>query len=358
MRSGLPFDRAFRRAALLTIGLWLMVWGLWAVGELIAGRSGFVAEAPIDLPATLLKAVLAVLLYPVCLHTHDWPAARRWTVIVATVMAVALVQAGIELAEVRLISLWPHGGEMPWPNARARIASSLLNNAYLSFATAALLAFQVEVHCAGEQRLRLARAETAAERAQMAALRFQLNPHFLFNTLNAISSLVVTKRTADAEEMLSRLSGFLRNALAAEPNGVVTLDEEAESIEAYLQIEQVRFGDRMRIEIDYPAALGDVLVPGLILQPLVENAVKYGVAHARDPVTVAVTAQALGEVVEIVVRDNGSTSAPGGAVAGLGVGHRNIRQRLEALHGQSAGMAAGRTNGWYEVRLRLPLSRR
>ena len=119
----------------------------------------------------------------------------------------------------------------------------------------------------------------AAQQAQLAALRYQLNPHFLFNSLNSISALIVTGRNKDAEAMTNRLSDFLRSSLNANPTELVPLDEELALTEEYLEIESVRFGERLSIAVDCADEACDALVPSFLVQPLVENAVK----HARRP---------------------------------------------------------------------------
>src|SRR5690606_1139451 len=148
-------------------------------------------------------------------------------------------------------------------------------------------------------------AERTATAARLAALRYQLNPHFLFNTLNAISSLVVTRRNAEAEGMLSRLSDFLRATLADVSDSVVSLDAELATLQTYLEVEALRFADRLIIEVDCPAALRDANVPGFILQPLVENAIKYAVAPAKRPVTIQIIAKRQGDALVLQVNDDG-----------------------------------------------------
>ena len=121
-----------------------------------------------------------------------------------------------------------------------------------------------------------------AQEAQLRALRYQINPHFLFNTLNSLSSLILSKQTDTAERMLMNLSTFFRATLSADPTADVSLDEEIKLQRLYLDIEQIRFPDRLSVEVDVPDALLAARVPVLILQPIVENAVKYGVAKSKQ----------------------------------------------------------------------------
>ena len=146
----------------------------------------------------------------------------------------------------------------------------------------------------GAQR-RLADAESAAQAAQVRALRYQVNPHFLFNTLNSLSSLVMTGRTDRAETMLLALSTFFRSSLSLDPGADVTLAEEIDLQRLYLDIEKARFPDRLHVEIDVPQELEQARLPALILQPIVENAIKYGVSKSRKAVVVCIEARHLGD---------------------------------------------------------------
>jgi two-component system, LytTR family, sensor kinase len=132
----------------------------------------------------------------------------------------------------------------------------------------------------------------AAQAAELRALRYQVNPHFLFNTLNSLSSLVLTSKSDEAERMIMNLSTFFRTSLTGDPTEDVPLFEEIRLQRLYLDIEAVRFPDRLKVEIEIPDQLRTACVPGLILQPLVENAIKYGVSRARRPVTLSCPAPA------------------------------------------------------------------
>lgn len=208
------------------------------------------------------------------------------------------------------------------------------------------------------QERRLMEARMEAVQAQLSALRFQINPHFLFNTLNAINSLIVTQRTAQAERMLTRLADFLRATLAEPTSGLSTLEHELSVIEAYLEVEAVRFPDRLRVAYDCPPDLRDALVPDFILQPLVENAIKHAVAPAERPVTIILAARAEAGLLDITVSDDGDL-APGrpAAAPGLGVGLANVRDRLALLFGDRAALTVAQDEGGCRVALRLPLTR-
>ncbi|MEO5809620.1 MAG: histidine kinase [Sphingomicrobium sp.] len=209
---------------------------------------------------------------------------------------------------------------------------------------------------------RLAEAETAAHAAQVRALRYQVNPHFLFNTLNSLSSLVMSGRADRAEEMLLALSTFFRSSLSLDPSADVTLAEEIELQRLYLDIERVRFPDRLEVAIDVPDDLATARVPALILQPLVENAIKYGVSATRDRVRLSIDARRLdGGRMQIEVTNTlaGRTAAKGvratPAHKGTGLGLTNVGERLEAHYGGHADCRFGPIPGGYRVSLAIPI---
>ncbi|MDR7102147.1 histidine kinase [Croceicoccus sp. BE223] len=206
----------------------------------------------------------------------------------------------------------------------------------------------------------------AAKAAELKSLRYQVNPHFLFNTLNSLSALVMTDRKEQAETMIQTISTFYRRSLSGDPTHDVPLSEEIELQRLYLQIEAVRFPDRLRIEVEVPEHLANARVPGMLLQPLVENSVRYAVAPVGRPVTIRLVA--LEEYGRLVIRveDDG----PGGSLAddsqhGFGIGLDNVRNRLKARFGDDASVASGPRSGhstgpggehgWRTV-IRMPLS--
>ena len=196
-----------------------------------------------------------------------------------------------------------------------------------------------------------------AQEAQLRALRYQINPHFLFNTLNSLSALVLAKRTEAAEQMLSNLSAFFRTTLTTEPTADVALAEEIRLQRLYLEIEQVRFPERLKIEIDVPEDLLTRRVPVLILQPVVENCVKYGVAKARRPVTIRISAYEEAGRLHLKVKDDGDGVAEGAAES-TGVGLRNVCDRLASRFGESGGCIHGADpGGGYTVHIYFPAIR-
>jgi sensor histidine kinase YesM len=181
----------------------------------------------------------------------------------------------------------------------------------------------------------------AAQDAELRSLRYQVNPHFLFNTLNSLSSLVIKGENGKAEEMIQSLSGFYRTSLSSDPLEDVTLAEEVELQQRYLEIEAVRYPERLRTVIDIPAELANTRVPGMILQPLVENAIKYGVSRTNRPVTVTIAARRVGNAIQISVSDDGDKiKNKGRSEDGNGIGLVNVRDRIEARYGERGRLSA------------------
>lgn len=180
------------------------------------------------------------------------------------------------------------------------------------------------------------RARALAYDAQLKALHYQINPHFLFNTLNAISTLVLESRQAQAEGMLMHLSAFLRYSLERNPTDTVSLAEELDAQRQYLAIEQTRFGDRLVVSFDVDPATAEAKVPSLILQPILENAIKHALSPQTQGLHVRLCARREDKTLRICVEDDG----PGlsGPPSRRGLGLANTRERLGLLYGERAGL--------------------
>ena len=261
-----------------------------------------------------------------------------------------------------LVFTWPSIHELD-ENKRFRYAAD--NAMVWLFFFAAWSAYYLAAIAQSEAlraQRRAAEAEAMARAAQVRALRYQINPHFLFNTLNSLSSLVMSSRPNEAEEMILKLSTFFRSSLSLDPSDDVTLAEEIALQRLYLDIEMVRFPKRLQVDIDVPADLENARMPGMILQPLVENAIKYGVSQTRDKVTLRIAAREVGPGrFQIEVSNSGKASGGakrGAAPDGVGVGLTNVCQRLTARFGPAAQCEFGPVaEGGYRVVLTLPLDR-
>jgi two-component system LytT family sensor kinase len=203
---------------------------------------------------------------------------------------------------------------------------------------------------------REAELEARLAQARLQALRMQLNPHFLFNTLNSIASLV--HEQPQAEEMIESLSDLLRLTLSASERQEVTLREELHFLERYLLIEQIRFGQRLRVEKQIDVSALEAVVPILILQPLVENAVRHGIETQIAPATIRIVAEHLGDALLLSVEDNGSgLSSPLGGTLKEGVGLSNTRYRLKELYGERASLELRPGNGrGFTAEIQIPWS--
>ncbi|MDA9345979.1 histidine kinase [Porticoccaceae bacterium] len=210
-----------------------------------------------------------------------------------------------------------------------------------------------------EQQLRRAKAETIAHEAQLEMLRYQLNPHFLFNTLNAISALVKIKKTSMANSMIVQLSDFLRYSLDTDPVKRVSLEKELEALKLYLDIEKTRFGDRLEMKFDIEPSANNVLVPSLILQPLIENAVKYAIVPTETGGVISISARLDGQHLVLEIADTG----PGikdvtDELQSRGIGLRNTVDRLQEFYGDSYSFKLKRAEPQgLKVYLRLPLEK-
>jgi LytS/YehU family sensor histidine kinase len=199
--------------------------------------------------------------------------------------------------------------------------------------------------------------ENQASHAQLAMLRYQLNPHFLFNTLNSISTLVLLKQTERANVMLSRLSSFLRYTLANEPTAHVTLAQEVETLKLYLEIEKMRFDERLRPHFDIDPRVAKARLPSLLLQPLVENGIKYAVTPQEEGADITVSARLVGERVLISVSDTGPglIEVKTRPTLSTGVGLANIKERLAQSFGADHRFEAQSNPGHgFSVEIEIP----
>jgi hypothetical protein len=296
---------------------------------------------------------LCYVLHLVIVHMAHRPFATRAVVLALVVPFAADACAWIaHFANVAFASTTPVAGGSG--ASSGTVIQAVLYWVWFFLAWAALylaLRYSYEVKAA-ERRARL--VEGLAHAAQLRALQNQINPHFMFNTLNAISGLMLDGKVKQAEAMLTRLSDFLRSTLSLDALSDITLADELRIQRMYLDIEQSRFPD-MEVVFDCPEPLGEALVPALITQPIVENAVKYGVASTPGPTRIEIAASRRDDQLVLVVEDDGR--AVGQASHGLGVGLRNVASRLHSRFGGDHRFSAapsGREG--FRVELALPLS--
>lgn len=360
------------------LGVILLLWALVAVA--FAGHN-YLAYAANGQPVAITTVVWWsvaewapwVVLTPLVLRVaranrpRSGAMLRSFALLATAGVAIAAAQVGLEYLLDRLAVL---ASNDPGVTIRAWLSDDLrapaIDLAYLvprkigfSYATywaVVVAGLAVEYHRLFVERdVRAARLEGALLGAQLAALQAQLQPHFLFNTLNAIASLI-PEDPAAAEEMVESLGELLRSALRDAGRREIPLERELELVELYLSIQTTRFRGRLRVRRDVDPSLDRALVPPMLLQPLVENAIRHGIVARASGGTLSLRTSAVGrDRLELLVEDDG----PGFAVdrdSSTGVGLANVRARLERLYGGDASLDVGdRTDGGAFARVRLPL---
>jgi glucose-6-phosphate-specific signal transduction histidine kinase len=340
----------FRAASQLTLIFWGASYVLTTLSTFLSGNERWIAIAGVRVLTTLLGIGL-------CYLIHLLLRSRRLSTTRARLIALAL--AAPVLAETfAWASYFAEAAVDPAMSLRNFTWSGAIRTIlfwtwfFLAWAGLYLaLMYGFDVH---EEQRRSAELRERAHVAQLRALHSQINPHFLFNSLNSVSALILERDCDKAEEMVVKLARFLRLGLAADPTQKIPIEFEIELQRSYLEIEQLRYPDLM-VEVDLAEEVEGALVPSLILQPIVENAVKYGVAAAPPNAMIAIRAYRDGNRLALEVTDTGegSTSHNGGS----GIGLANIRKRLQLIYGEmSSSISAGRdSEGQFRVKLSLPL---
>lgn len=348
----------WREAIVLTVCLWLFVLLLFLPIIVPRYRDASWTTIALDCSTVLVSILFALGMFVVFRRTAKMPQGRRVAVLIAVVITTAVLNIAFDLIFQVLIATRVDEAFAALPANAARAYPSMLN--YILVFGVNMAMFQVSSARRAElkQQLQLSRALASAQQAQLAALRYQLNPHFLFNALNSISALIVTKRNADAERMTDKLSSFLRNSLTAEPGELVPLEEELSLTEEYLEIESVRFGDRLAINVDCSDHACAALIPSFLVQPLVENAVKHGVARARGRTEIEIKGDMDGETLRICVSNSlpptfgNVTTPPRGNSSGVGL--ENVRRRIASVYGETASLEAGPKDDRFVATISIP----
>lgn len=296
----------------------------------------FVACLAWLIPLTLLQRAM---------WRREWPWLRMALILLAASYAMSILNA--VLGQRLAISLRLEEGYR-WGDLVRGLDGCWL--ALIAFcAVHAVAAYYLSLQ---QARLHLARAQAAARDAELRALRLQVNPHFLFNSLNAVSALVSAQANREAKRMLGCVSDFLRATLAHDGRHEHSLAEELALLDAYLEIEKARLGERLRLTMKTGPDLLDSVVPYLVLQPLVENAIRHGIAPLTAPGRLDILVERAGTNLLIDVQNDGRHSAH----VGSGIGLANVRERLSHLYGEAQEVDAGwRPDGRFGVRIALPL---
>ena len=320
--------------------------------------SGFANDQPVSFLIPLLISMITgyslTLIMSVAFRTLiDRRPFVMWTVAIAVLAAATILYAFIDAWVFQLQSRNPDS------SFATLFLGAFYNDAMVLGAWSALY-FAINYYLRVEEQAdKLMLLNAQATSAQLAMLRYQLNPHFLFNTLNSISTLVLMKQTEPANAMLSRLSAFLRYTLANEPTAQVPLAQEIETLKLYLEIEKMRFEDRLRPHFDIDPAVARARLPSLLLQPLVENAIKYAVTPKEDGADISIKAQLAGQNVRIIVSDTGPglNAVVDRSTVSTGVGLANIRDRLAQAYGGNQRFETSTTpGGGFQVVIEFPYS--
>ena len=339
------------KTGFVTLGLWLSALLVFGLSDLVMGGA-WARAVPLWLVGIAVTGVTLSLLLARVINALDRaPRLVGWPVLVIAVGSVAFAQSLLDFAILqwaRQITGDPFSGR-----ARFVIGFNLLVYLWLFGLYATAVKLQHANTRARRHEKQLLEARAAGDRARLDALRYQVNPHFLFNTLNGLQTLIAADRKSDALAMVQRLSAFLRSSLESEAGDLTPLAAELDALEAYLEIEHARFGDRLEIAIDCPEALRGAQVPHLILQPLVENVMTHVVARVSTTVRIDIGCRAeAGELIIDVVDSGGPRAA---TADGLGLGLANVRSRLELHFGERGVLACGPAGEGFRARIRQPL---
>lgn len=291
----------WRSGIIATVGLWLFVLMLF-LPVIIDRHTDNWRSIALDSSTVLVSMVLAMPLLAVMRGTLRWSGIARLGILALCVVAIAIVQTAFDLA----FTLWVANNLADsWhsiPRDLARAHSAAFN--YIAVFSVNLALFQI-IYANRRSRLQdreFSALQSTAQRAQIMALQFRVNPHFLFNTLNALSAMIVAGRNDEAEKLVEQLSGFLRASAAFDPETTIPLDEELTIAEQYLDIEQVRFGGRLKIDVTCSREAGACEVPPGILQPLLSQAIEAGVSRSRDTLAISVDGRLDDNILRVLVR--------------------------------------------------------
>jgi len=351
----------------IIIGVWALVGLLLSVEVLFNMRASMHKEYfdVIDLAIPQFgRAVMWALLAPLVLKLRKMVPLSMggWVGGVAFHFAVGfLVMAEFYVGRIFFMFLmwneWPIGSfwETTWANFYGR---NIIDMAYYWGVLAFGYSFEL-YHKYKNEELKAVQLEARLMEAELAALRQQLQPHFLFNTMNTVAVLVREKQHDQAVTLLSRLSSLLRITLDQTRSPEVTLQQEMDFLEGYLEIQKARFSDRLNVTMDIPKELRLALIPNLVLQPIVENAILHGVAQKSVPGTVQVTGRREGDLLVLEVADDGPGLALGRLDRGReGIGLANTRERLAKLYGDKGRLTIkSESNQGVVVQISLPFHR-
>jgi LytS/YehU family sensor histidine kinase len=328
---------------LLYLAAWLPLGAMLGLLIRVTGGLSILETAAIAVPVVVVLAFDCLTPWYTC-RVLPLRTARPSKLLTQHVLA-AIIVAGLLVLLARLLAA-ALSGVMPGIDRRFAAATPVL-----SAMVATMYLLSVAVHYAVIETQTSRRSELLAREAQLKALKAQVNPHFLFNSLNSISALTAIDATS-ARTMCIRLADFLRTSLRLGERGSIPFREEMELTRMYLGVEQVRFGQRLRLTEDVDAGCADCEIPALLIQPLVENAVKHGVALLDEGGEIAMTGRREQDRLRFTIEN---PFDPGAPASRGGIGLENVRQRLEARYGDRARMEIEAGERSWRVTLTLPV---
>jgi signal transduction histidine kinase len=348
-----PIFPSVRRMFALGIPFWIVIVSASMLSHALKGYEWKLSYLPTDSAIIVIGAAIGAGIYAALRSFTSWEFHRQ---ISAALLLILIVAVPTEMA-LRLVKLFNPLAEDPHSWAELYEPKTLLRGGIFwlcifSLWGAACLALLHDREARYRER-RMSALQAEAHDAQVRALRYQVNPHFLYNTLSSISTLILEGQSEVAERMTMQLSAFFRASLAKDPFQDVRLADELELQRLYLEIEQMRFADSLTVQYDVPRSLDNALVPSLILQPLIENSIKHGLQEAGKLTVLTISARAVLDRLVLEVADNGRGPGEG---HGTGVGLGNVRRRLATRFGPNCRFAAAaRERGGFAVRLEMPL---
>ena len=349
-----------RLAFQLSMVLWLASSAVVTIGAIFFGQM-HTLSAYLIVPITVCTAAaITTLLYgPVRLLQNRRAIVAVPAIIVTIGLAATLQTIADYGTQALFVPIFP-GHVMPDTDPKILLVTWVIyfalytcNAALLWLAFVAHLSKTREVALT-QTKLDLALSEARSAQAELKMLRLQLDPHFMVNSLSAISTLAITSDERAAAEMADSLADFLRFSLEQSDDAEQPLTDEIALATAYLGVEQIRFGDRLRVDMDCPEELGDALIPNFILQPLVENAMKHGFNSAVDAMSLRIAARAEGGTLILTVDDHAKERRVAPVAPGLGIGLSNTRERLETMYGADAALITTRLSDGFRSEIRLP----
>ncbi|MES1261656.1 MAG: histidine kinase [Acidobacteriota bacterium] len=338
-----PILQSWRRFATWMAG-WIPVGAILVLVAHLSGRMRYMEAALVMAPATLVFAFVCLSPFYVC-RSLPLRSAPPFKLMLNHLAAALLLSGGVMLiARFTASMLAPS-----FPGIERRFLNAL---PVLSVIVLLIYEMAIALHYAALELETSRRAEILARESQLKALKAQVNPHFLFNSLNSISALTAIN-PAEAREMCIRLADFLRTSLRLGERMTIPLAEELALTKMYLDVEQVRFGGKLRVVQDVSPACANCSVPALVIQPLVENAVKHGIAMMDEGGEITMSVRRDQDWLRFTIANPFDPDAPSAGRNGIGL--RNIRERLEAFYGTAARLDIQVEERLYQVTLTLPV---